>query len=98
MVLSKKQITKALIRLCECAGWPAPVLFSDPRTQVFSRRGPIYHSYDRVLIPGYTWQDFVNIDLPFSPYHAAKFYVLHSSQIFIQFIGVATGTSRKPLG
>ena len=26
MVLSKKRITKALIRLCGCAGWSAPVL------------------------------------------------------------------------
>ena len=52
----------------------------------------LLHSYDRVLIPGYTKQDFINKDLPFSPYHAAKFYVLHSSQIFIQFIGVAAIT------
>ena len=41
MVLSKKRITKALIRLSGCAGWSAPVLFASPRRQVFSRRGPI---------------------------------------------------------
>ena len=41
MVLSKTRITKALIRLRGCAGWSAPVLFANPRRQVFSRRGPI---------------------------------------------------------
>ena len=40
MVLSKTRITKALIRLRGCAGWSAPVLFANPRKQVFSRRGP----------------------------------------------------------
>ena len=40
MILSKKRIIKALIRLRGCAGWSAPVLFANPRRQVFSRRGP----------------------------------------------------------
>ena len=40
MVLSKKRIAKALIRLRGCAGWSAPVLFANTRRQVFSRRGP----------------------------------------------------------
>ena len=40
IVLYKTQITKALIRLCGCAGWSAPVLFANPRRQVFSHRGP----------------------------------------------------------
>ena len=40
MVLYKKWITKALIRLRVCAGWSAPVLVANPRRQVFSRRGP----------------------------------------------------------
>ena len=40
MVLCKKRITKALIRLCGCAGWSAPVLFANPRRHVFSRRAP----------------------------------------------------------
>ena len=31
-----------LIRLCGCSGWSAPVLFANPRRQVFSRQGP-YH-------------------------------------------------------
>ena len=39
MILSNKQITKALIRLHGCAGWSAPVLFANPRRQVFSHRG-----------------------------------------------------------
>ena len=42
MLLSKKRIIKALIRLCGCAGWTAPLLFANPRRQVFLRRGP-YH-------------------------------------------------------
>ena len=29
LVLSKKQITKALIRLRGCAGWSAPLLFAN---------------------------------------------------------------------
>ena len=40
MLLSKKRTTKALIRLRGGAGWSAPVLFANPRRQVFSRRGP----------------------------------------------------------
>ena len=41
MMLSNKQITKALIRLSGCAGWSAPLLLAIPRRQVFSRRGPL---------------------------------------------------------
>ena len=40
MILFKKQITKALIRLRGCAGWSAPVLFANHRRQIFLRRGP----------------------------------------------------------
>ena len=40
MILSKMRITKALIRLCGCAGWSAPVLLSKPWRHVFSRQGP----------------------------------------------------------
>ena len=40
MKISKKLITKALIRLRGCAGWSAPVLLANPRRQVFSRCGP----------------------------------------------------------
>ena len=36
MLLSKRRITKALIRLRGCAGWSAPVLFANPQRQVFS--------------------------------------------------------------
>ena len=42
MVLSKKRITKALIRLRGCAGCSALVLFANSRRQVFSRRGPLH--------------------------------------------------------
>ena len=37
MILTKTRITKALISLRGCAGWSAPVLFTNPRRQVFSR-------------------------------------------------------------
>ena len=40
MILYNKRITKALIRLRGCAGWSAPLLFENLRSQVFSRRGP----------------------------------------------------------
>ena len=36
MILSNKPITKALIRLCGCAGWSAPLLFTTPE-DMFSR-------------------------------------------------------------
>ena len=36
MLLSNKLITKALIRLHGCAGWTAPLLFTNPQRQVFS--------------------------------------------------------------
>ena len=39
MILSKRRITRGLIRLRRCAGWSAPVLFANPRRQVFSQRG-----------------------------------------------------------
>ena len=42
IILSKKRITKALIRLRGCAGWSAPVLFANHRKQVFSCQGPFY--------------------------------------------------------
>ena len=42
MILSRKQNKKALIRLRGCAGVSAPVLFTNPRRQGFSRRGPYY--------------------------------------------------------
>ena len=46
MVISKKQITKALIGLRICAVWSAPVLFANSRRQVFSCRGP-----NNVVVP-----------------------------------------------
>ena len=38
-MLSKKRITRALIRLCGYAGWSAPLLFANLRKQEFSRGG-----------------------------------------------------------
>ena len=40
IILSVKHKTKAMIRLCLCAGWSAPLLFTNARRQVFSRQGP----------------------------------------------------------
>ena len=40
ILLSKQRITKALIRLRGCSGWSAPLLFPNPRRQVFLCRGP----------------------------------------------------------
>ena len=51
MILSKKRITKALIRLRGCAGWSASVLFANPRRQVFSRRGPYSNNNDEYQQP-----------------------------------------------
>ena len=42
MILTKKRITKALIRLRGCAGWSAPVLLANLLRQVFSHRGDIH--------------------------------------------------------
>ena len=47
MILSKKRITKALIRLRGCAGWSAPVLFANSRRQVISRQGQYNVRYSR---------------------------------------------------
>ena len=50
MILPKKRITKALIRLRGSAGWSAHVLFANPRRQVFSRRGPILmYTHNKVI-------------------------------------------------
>ena len=40
MILSNEQITKAPSRLCGSAGWSVPLLFTNPRIQVFSCQGP----------------------------------------------------------
>ena len=42
MILSSKQITKVLISLRRCAGWPAPLLFANPQRQVLLRWGPCH--------------------------------------------------------
>ena len=36
MVFFYRRLTKALISLRGCAGWSAPLLFADPRRQIFS--------------------------------------------------------------
>ena len=44
MILSKKQTKGAdqTAQMRRCAGWSAPMLFTNPRRQGFSRRGPYY--------------------------------------------------------
>ena len=54
MVLFKKRIAKALIRLRGCAGWSAPLLFANSRRQIFSRRGPLgihYMKENGIVLP-----------------------------------------------
>ena len=54
IILSKKRITKVLIRLRGCSGWSAPLLFTNPWRQVFSRQGPFFDSmrkYGRAFTP-----------------------------------------------
>ena len=54
MVLFKKRIAEALIRLRGCAGWSAPLLFANSRRQVFSRRGPLglhYKKENGIVLP-----------------------------------------------
>ena len=46
IILFKKQITMALIRLRGCTGWSAPLLFANPHRQVFSHQGPCNSSHD----------------------------------------------------
>ena len=66
MILSSKIITKALISLRRCAGWSAPLLFTNPGRQVLSRWGP-YHNYAK---------DTRNsVSLHLSPYHSK--YILY---------------------
>ena len=45
IIISKKQITKALISLRGCASWSAPVLFANLRRQVFLRCGPYIRTF-----------------------------------------------------
>ena len=41
MILFKQRITKTLISLRVHAGWSSLLLFANPRSQVFSRQGPV---------------------------------------------------------
>ena len=38
----------AQISLRGCAGWSAPLLFANPRRQVFSRRGPFEPAHNKI--------------------------------------------------
>ena len=49
MILSKKRITKVLIRLRGCAGWSALLLLATPGRQIFSHRGP-YRAAHQILV------------------------------------------------
>ena len=50
MILSKKRTSKALSSLRGCAGSSAPLLFANPRRQVFSRRGPDDNKYVTAIL------------------------------------------------
>ena len=49
IIFSKKRITKAIVRLRGSAGWSAPVLFANPRRQVFSHRDLYLNWYFRTF-------------------------------------------------
>ena len=51
IILSKSEKTKALIRLCGCAGWSTHMLFTNPLGHVFSRRGPYVITLHFQLLP-----------------------------------------------
>ena len=57
MILSNKRIIKALMSLRGCAGWSMPVLFANPRRQVFFRRGP----NSKILMFSHQKQDFKTV-------------------------------------
>ena len=59
IILSKKRITKALIRLRGCAGTSAPVLFANPPKTGFPVRGPI------IIWSKMKWHWGLNISLSF---------------------------------
>ena len=65
MILSNKQITKALISLCECAGWYGPLLFANPRRQVFSRGGPYVLMKKVWFLISWPYQKQADLDLHF---------------------------------
>ena len=69
MALSKKGITKGLIRLRISSVWSAaPVLLANPRRQVFSRRGPncVYQfSYHGILLKNHrTLSESIHVNMP----------------------------------
>ena len=64
MVLFKKRITKALIRLRGCAGWSAPVLFATPEDR-FSRDEA---HFSKLLLHGL-------VDLRATCIHLLKYYL-----------------------
>ena len=59
MILSKKRITKVLIRLRGWAGWSAPVLCANPRKQVFSHCCPYYTLVFRYDLNGLVYKILV---------------------------------------
>ena len=77
MILSKKRITKALIRLCGCAGWSAPVLFTNPRRQAFSPRSPYELSTVSSLGVQYFVFRFILVELRLVTFNEVKDHPCH---------------------
>ena len=88
MILSKKGITKALIRLPGCPGWSAPVLLANHRRQVFSRRGPYENCHIIYLSYVYFFSDKLTLSLFI--YFILPIIYLHLSY------GVTAGSEIKP--
>ena len=72
MILSNKQITKVLIRLCGCAGWSAPLLFAKPENRI---------SRDEAYIrPISSLQTFCNLYIVLHPFTC--FLMIEKKQTF----------------
>ena len=99
MILSKKRITKVLIRMRGCAGWSAPVLFANPRWQVFSCRGPIYDRHTVCLQQKtFSYNDGYKAQLVlFNPYPSTIFrYQTHSDALKNSFFFLLLWSIPRP--
>ena len=74
VVLSRKRTTKALIRLCRCAGWYAPLLFAYGIKQVFSWWGSIDMCPQRTLISMWAAQSDQSLLCPGSSFDTHRVF------------------------
>ena len=72
MILSKKRITKALIRLHGGAGWSAPLLFAKPRQVIL-----IKEPFQRLSVVTFSARQFSNSDPVFFIGNFARFCIIY---------------------